>query len=129
MEFYRLTEAIEAQGGAHLDLLHEPKRVKIPVPDAFKGKGSAQTHDEKGRPLVTTGCYEGTMFTVDYRKPTFGGDPSTDQLYEVGKKDDGSDAFMANPVDDETDSLVVCAKCDCVGLWPRFKGEWEEEEE
>lgn len=127
MEFHRLVQEVEDQGGSHLDLLHEPKRVMIPKPEGFEG-ATAQTRDEKGKPLQTTGCYEGAVLSVSYRKPTFGGSPETDQLYECGTDpQEGTVGFMANPVAEDTDSLVVCAACDDVGKWPRFAGSWEEE--
>lgn len=129
MEFHRLTQEVEAQGGAHLDLLHEPKRVSIPKPKGFP-KGKAQTRDEKGNALRSTGCDDAMLFSISYRKPTFGGSPETDQLYEAGTDpDSGTVGMMANPVAEDTDSLVVCAKDDWVGRWPRFQGTWEDDED
>lgn len=127
LEFMRLTDEIEVQGGEHLDVLHERRTIRIPQQAAA---GEAQR-------LASAGCGGAAMFKVAYKRPVFGGDPQTDQLVDYGGREDatpndgqgkGNIAYLAMPIDDDQGEVIVCAEDDNVGLWPRFLGTWEEEE-
>ena len=132
-EFSRLVDEIEAQGGTHLDLLHERRRLTIPI----QAKGNKKARASKD--LVTTGCDDAALFSIPYKKGVFAGDPESDQQIHIGEtersyvggelKEKPIPAHMAMEVDEEEDSIVVCAIDDGVGLWPRFEGTWEEEDD
>jgi hypothetical protein len=132
MEFSRLVEEVEGQGGTHLDLLHE--RRKLVIPKQADVDGARASTD-----LKTCGCDDATLFSLPYERLTFGGEPDTDQQINIGKTErcyeDGVlkrksiPAHMAVPVDEEDESLVVCAIDDAVGAWPRFAGAWEDDDE
>lgn len=127
LEFMRLTEEIEDQGGIHLNVLHERRTIKIPK----------QREGGEAQRIRNVGCRDAAMFSIPFEKGVFGGDVHTDQVVSLDVHEDavandgegkGDMAYMAMPIDERSDSLVVCAKDDCVGLWPRFAGSWEEEE-
>lgn len=125
-EFYDLVREVEAQGGEHLNVLHEPRPLEIPA----QQKGGV-----KQSGLKTTGCNDATILSLSYERGIFGGEPSTDQQIHIGTTTLRPDpdereerpAHMAQPVDEKDDSIVVCAIDDAVGLWPRFLGTWEED--
>lgn len=122
MEFMRLTEEIEDQGGTHLAELHERRTIKIPKQAA---KGERQR-------ASGSGCLDAALFSIPFERGVFGGDKATDQMFELGEHEgrlgDGNMAYASMAIDEQADAIVVCAKDDCVGLWPRFIGTWEEEE-
>lgn len=118
-EFARLVDAIEDDGGVHLDDLCEPIHHRIKT----SPKGRFKVY--KG-----TGCDDATMFKIGYKSAIFGPNVKDDQLVEVGTTPDGSTAMMAVPVDEGVHLLRVCANDDDLGKWPRFadalETDWEE---
>lgn len=104
-----LIDAVEDEGGKHMDDLCEPITHRI------RERPNGKYRNRKG-----TGCGDATIFKLPYKSAIFGGSPESDQLVEMGEMDDGSTAFMAVEVDEGIRQLRVCANDDDMGKWPRF---------
>lgn len=117
-EFASLVEAVEDDGGVHLDDICEPILHRIKT----SPKGKTKTY--KG-----AGCGDATVFKLKYKSAIFGNDSDSDQLVEVGEHPDGTTAMMAVPVDEGIHLLRVCANDDDLGKWPRFADALEADQE
>ncbi len=85
-QFFRLVDAIEADGGVHLDVAHEKvfydELCGGPIKDALQGA------------VDNNNCGESVLFDVPYVS-----------------------ILSATVLDGQ---VVVCAKDDMMGLWPRY---------
>lgn len=93
-QFYRLMEAVEDQGGDHVD------RVCAPTPYYFKQHTAEPGPDDNWK-ITATGATKKVTF------PSCG----HSAIFEVP---------YVSAEDDEEQTVTVCAVEDSMGLWPRF---------
>lgn len=93
-EFFNLMEAVEDQGGEHLDRLCAARSYTFKQSRAEEGGNGGWKFVSQGKPKVVTlpSCGNSALFVVPYE-----GEHGTDE------------------------ALTVCAVEDDMGLWPRFK--------
>lgn len=145
-DFIRLIDAVEEQGGDHLDPVCMPEEVKY----------------EKGEPSFTHGCAQPTLFDVRYDtgatvlvpEPVLEFDPKRSDEWEdpyTGEKRKTTRARKAKDKETDLETVIfhivereaepsqkqasmeypcyvkVCGIADNVGMWPRFRHAIEDE--